>query len=284
MPELPEVETVCRGLNNLTLNQKILGAEVLLNRTIAYPNSIDEFLSDIKDKIIVKWQRRGKYLIAELNPPSALGVHLRMTGQLLWCNESDPLPTHTRVRLFCQSDQMSSNNQQELRFVDQRTFGKMWFIPPETDPKTIITGLQNLGPEPFHPDFSVTYLINKLKNKQRHIKTALLDQSIIAGIGNIYADEVLFLSNIRPTTLCSNLQSQQIEKLHSHITEVLQTAIKAGGTTIRNYLNVEGVNGNYAQMAWVYGRNGQTCVVCGTLIEKIKLGGRSSHFCPKCQI
>jgi formamidopyrimidine-DNA glycosylase len=283
MPELPEVETVLRGLNQLTRNQKITGGDVLLERAIAYPFSCFEFISGIKGNAIATWHRRGKYLLAELitppsphSPVSFLGVHLRMTGQLLWVHRDEPLHKHTRVRLFFGSEQ-------ELRFVDQRTFGKMWWVPPEVAVESIITGLQKLAVDPFSPEFTVEYLASKLQNRRRPIKTALLDQSVVAGLGNIYADEALFMSGIRPETLCIDLKTEQIERLRSHIIQVLETSIAAGGTTFSNFLNIKGVNGNYGGVAWVYNRAGEPCRVCGTAIERIRLGGRSSHFCIQCQ-
>jgi formamidopyrimidine-DNA glycosylase len=308
VPELPEVETVRRGLNQLTLSQEIQGGDVLLERTIAHPFSAGEFLTALKNVTITRWHRYGKYLLAELiqsdssNPKSAentkgttslssfkplpsilthtpagwLGVHLRMTGQLLWLDREEPLQKHTRVRLFFQ-------NNRELRFVDQRTFGQMWWVPPSAAPESIITGLKRLGPDPFSTDFSVEHLVGKLKNRQRSIKTALLDQEVVAGVGNIYADEALFLSGIRPETLCAALSVEQIQRLRTAIIQVLQTSIESGGTTFSNFLSVMGVNGNYGGVAWVYGRTGEPCRVCGAAIQRLKLAGRSSHFCQQCQ-
>lgn len=304
MPELPEVETVRRGLNQLTLHQEITGGDVLLHRTIAYPFSPEEFLNGIIGSSISTWYRRGKYLLAELisysknkidkvdneestplSPLSSsfplsplngwLGVHLRMTGQLLYIHRDEPLHKHTRVRLFFA-------NEQELRFVDQRTFGQMWWIPPGFAVESIMTGLGKLAIDPFSPEFTVDYLANKLKNR-RFIKTALLDQSVVAGLGNIYADEALFLSGILPKTLCTDLQREQIERLRSCIIQVLETGIEAGGTTFSNFLNVSGINGNYGGIAWVYNRTGESCRVCGTLIQRTRLAGRSSHYCIQCQ-
>ncbi|HYW17841.1 MAG TPA: DNA-formamidopyrimidine glycosylase [Nodularia sp. (in: cyanobacteria)] len=279
MPELPEVETVRRGLNQLTLDREITGGDVLLNRTIAYPFSVDEFIPKIIGSAIASWHRRGKYLLAQLTPSPQthwLGVHLRMTGQLLWLHQDEPLHKHTRVRLYFK-------DQQELRFVDQRTFGQMWWVPPAVAVESIITGLAKLAVDPFSPEFTVDYLANKLQKSRRPIKTALLDQSVVAGLGNIYADEALFKSGILPTTLCTNLQSQEIEPLRTAIIQVLSASIAAGGTTFSNFLNVKGVNGNYGGEAWVYNRAGEPCKVCGTPIQRIKLAGRSSHFCPQCQ-
>ncbi|WP_019506031.1 DNA-formamidopyrimidine glycosylase [Pleurocapsa sp. PCC 7319] len=281
MPELPEVETVRRGLNQLTVKQPIQGGEVLLARTLAYPADIEQFWQGITGVGISQWQRRGKYLLAQLEndsgkPAGCLGVHLRMTGQLLWVKQDNPLQKHTRIRLLFDGNQ-------ELRFVDTRTFGKFWLVPPQIERESIITGLQKLGPEPFDADFSLDYFTQKLNNRRRHIKTLLLDQAIVAGIGNIYADEALFKSGIKPDTLANNLTARQIKRLHQAIIDVLQTAIDKGGTTFSDFLDLLGVSGNYGDTALVYGRKGEPCRVCGTPIEKIKLGGRSSHFCSNCQ-
>ncbi|MEG4015800.1 MULTISPECIES: DNA-formamidopyrimidine glycosylase [unclassified Microcoleus] len=316
MPELPEVETICRGLNQLTLDREILGGDVLLNSSIARSISATDFLTKLKGKSIASWYRRGKYLLAELSQfpegerekgkggeftaqtpssstlPSSLsplpssffhpskagwlGVHLRMTGQLLWVNESEPLPKHARVRLFFEGNR-------ELRFVDQRTFGQMWYVPAETEVESTVTGLKLLGPEPFSEEFTTEYFARKLHRRARPIKTALLDQSLVAGLGNIYADETLFLAGVMPTTLCADLTAEQIERIHTAIIQVLQQAIASGGTTFSNFLNVQGVNGNYGGVAWVYNRSGQPCRTCSITIEKIKLAGRSTHFCPACQ-
>ncbi|MEG4087878.1 DNA-formamidopyrimidine glycosylase [Microcoleus sp. Pol12B4] len=309
MPELPEVETICRGLNQATLDREMLGGDVLLNSTIARSISATDFLTKLKGKSIARWYRRGKYLLAELSQfpegerekgkggefraqtpsssplPSSfllpskagwLGVHLRMTGQLLWVNRSEPLQKHARVRLFFEGNQ-------ELRFVDQRTFGQMWYVPEETEVSSTVIGLKLLGPEPFSDEFTTEYLARKLHRRARPIKTALLDQSLIAGLGNIYADETLFLSGVMPTTLCADLTAEQIGRIHTAIIQVLQKAIASGGTTFSNFLNVQGVNGNYGGVAWVYNRAGQPCRTCSTTIERIKLAGRSTHFCPACQ-
>ena len=281
MPELPEVETVCQGLNQLTLQQEIQGGEVLLKRTLAYPLSVAEFWDGIQGKAIAAWQRRGKYLLAQLNDSSGtsagwLGVHLRMTGQLLWLQQTEALQKHTRIRLLFPDGW-------ELRFVDTRTFGKIWWVPPDKVVAEIITGVQKLGPEPLAADFSVEYLANQLKRTRRTIKVALLDQAIAAGIGNIYADEVLFKSGIHPETIAADLSGQQVQALQQAIVEVLQTAIDKGGTTFSDFLNLLGVSGNYGEVAFVYGRSGKPCRCCGTTIEKIKIAGRSAHFCPHCQ-
>ncbi|MGR3273981.1 DNA-formamidopyrimidine glycosylase [Acaryochloris marina NIES-2412] len=281
MPELPEVETVRLGLEKVTVGMQIMGGEVLYPRTIAHPQSPRAFIQGLQTATFLAWMRRGKYLLSQLSlathhQPSWLGVHLRMTGQLLWLAQDEPVQKHTRVRLFFA-------NNRELRFVDQRTFGQMWWVAPTEDPEQIISGLQKLGPEPFSKDFSLDYLGKSLQGRKRSIKSALLDQALVAGVGNIYADEALFMSGICPTTPCHQLQMEQVQRLRTAIVDVLSTSIGVGGTTFSDFRDLQGVNGNYGGMAWVYGRQGQPCRTCGQPIERIKLVGRSTHFCPQCQ-
>ena len=280
MPELPEVETVRRGLAKVTPGHRIEGGQVLLSRAIAHP-AAEAFLAAIAGGELSAWHRRGKYLLGQITRPDGgpggyLGVHLRMTGQLLWLDPETPVQTHCRVRLW-----LSDNR--ELRYVDQRTFGRLWWVPPDVDPATVMTGLQALGPEPFDDEFSVDYLRQRLGRSRRPIKNALLDQGLVAGIGNIYADEALFKSGVRPLTLCDRLGPKHLGRLHSAIREVLTTSIESGGTTFSDYRDIYGINGNYGGVAWVYDREGLPCRVCGTAIQRLKLAGRSAHYCPQCQ-
>jgi len=263
-----------------------MGGEVVYPRTIAHPDSLHLFLAGLQGSTLIDWQRRGKYLFGQLGESSFtstahrtrgwLGVHLRMTGQLLWVRSDEAVHKHTRVRLFFADNR-------ELRFVDQRTFGQMWWIAPNEVLEQVMGGLQRLGPEPFADDFSVEYLRQSFQSRQRSLKSALLDQSLVAGLGNIYADESLFLSGLRPSTPCCQLQTKHIQQLRTSIVKVLSTSLTAGGTTFSDFRDVKGVNGNYGGMAWVYGRQGQPCRSCGSEIERIKLVGRSTHFCPQCQ-
>jgi formamidopyrimidine-DNA glycosylase len=298
VPELPEVETVCRGLNRATLQQSITGAEVRLPRTLAYPPSVDDFLAGITGRQFGQWQRRGKYLLATLQtadqaPAGWLGVHLRMTGQLLWGMEGEPVSRHCRIRWFLAGDGRWRSrpngarpvpwDHRELWFVDQRTFGRVWWIPPHRTPEEIMTGMAALGPEPFSPEFSVDYLYRVTRHRLRPIKNALLDQALVAGIGNIYADESLFLSGIHPTVPSKRLGRSRLAKLHSAIQSVLTESIEAGGTTFSDFRDVHGINGNYGGVARVYDREGQPCYNCQTPIQRLKLAGRSAHYCPCCQ-
>ncbi|OKH13447.1 DNA-formamidopyrimidine glycosylase [[Limnothrix rosea] IAM M-220] len=276
MPELPEVETVRRGLEQITTGKTITGAEILLSKTLAAPEDPDYFLGAIKGLRIEAWQRYGKYLLGQLSDGSHLGIHLRMTGKFLWTSPTEPVQKHTRLRFFIDGDR-------ELRFVDMRTFGQIWWVPAGTKVETVITGLTRLGVEPLSKDFTVNYLRDKCKNRQRPMKTFLLDQAIIAGLGNIYADESLFKSGILPTRAASSLKPKELKKLHAAIIEVLETSISQGGTTFSDFVSTTGTNGNYGGMALTYGRTGEPCRVCGSPIERIKMAGRSTHFCSVCQ-
>ena len=285
MPELPEVETVRRGLERQTLHFQIARVEVLRKRAIASPDDPAIFAAALQGCRLQGWARRGKYLIGALSRSDRdgghWGVHLRMTGQFLLLqvgSHRPPLPAcrHTRVRIW-------NHNGDELRFVDTRSFGQMWWVPPGEPVASVITGLGKLGPEPFSAVFSASYLREKLKNSQRCIKSALLDQSLVAGVGNIYADESLFAAGIQPHTRSADLPLERLEALREALVEVLGNSIGAGGTTFSDFRDLSGTNGNYGGMAWVYRRGGEPCRRCGTPIRRERLGGRSSHWCPSCQ-
>ncbi|MFN5514553.1 MAG: DNA-formamidopyrimidine glycosylase, partial [Cyanobacteriota bacterium] len=278
MPELPEVEIVCRGLNAFASGQFVEGVTVLRPQTFAYPPPSAPL--NLEGRQFGAWRRRGKYLLGELleNGVSAgyLGVHLRMTGQLLWVPSNEPRATHTKVCFHCRGGR-------DLRFIDIRTFGKLWRLPAGVEPETIISGLKTLGPEPWAESFTPQFLEKRFSKSRRPLKTALLDQRLVAGLGNIYADEVLFQTGLHPLTPANVLTPAQTETLHRQIQQTLEQAISAGGTTFSNFRGVTGINGNYGGQAWVYGRRGEPCRVCGVTIERLKIGGRSSHFCPQCQ-
>ena len=280
MPELPEVETVRRGLEQQVSGFVVARVDVLRARAIASPPLPELFCSALEGCTVQQWLRRGKYLMANLvrdgQNAGHWGVHLRMTGQFLWMNAPAEPCRHTRVRIW-------NPQGQELRFVDMRSFGEMWWVPPGEPLESVMTGLRRLGPEPFSSAFSPQHLAAKLAGSHRPIKTALLDQALVAGVGNIYADESLFISRIPPHTPGSELKPAQLERLHQALVEVLQTSIGVGGTTFSDFRDLTGTNGNYGNAAWVYRRGGQPCRVCGTAIRRDKLSGRSSHWCPNCQ-
>ncbi len=290
MPELPEVETVRKGLADRLRFFCIEGVEVFRERAIASPGGVVEFTANLTGSQVGEWQRRGKYLIASLHRDASQnkkehkqsklhgwwGVHLRMTGQFQW-HEQKVIPCpHTRVRFW-------NKQGEELRFVDIRSFGQMWWVPSDSSPQKVITGLKHLGPEPFSTKFNATYLKRCLKGRNRSIKSALLDQSLIAGIGNIYADESLFLARILPQKPSGELKGIEIERLCKSITKVLKVSIGKGGTTFSDFRDLDGGNGKYGGAAWVYKKEGKPCRRCGTRIERQKLSGRSTHWCSKCQ-
>ena len=285
MPELPEVETVKKGLEKKLKNFIISEIEIIRPSTIAFPANKDEFKKGLNNSLIDKWNRRGKYLIASLikNPNNKtlksngyLIIHLRMTGHFNWLKRNNSPCKHTRVRFF-------DSQGNELRFIDLRSFGQIWWIKEGLDPKKIIKGLGSLGPEPFSKDFNYEYLKKEFSKRTKSIKAVLLDQRIIAGIGNIYADESLFEAGISPFREAKTLKKRELIKLRISIMDVLEKSIGSGGTTFSDFRNIEGLNGNYSMQANVYKRTGEKCKRCSNLIQRKKITGRSTHWCSNCQ-
>ena len=292
MPELPEVETVRKGLEKKLNNFVIHEVEILRSSTIAFPLDNCEFKNGIKNSLIEKWDRRGKYLIANLKKYSddslnkyemsslknngKLIIHLRMTGHFNWLQTVIPPCKHTRVRFF-------NKKNDELRFIDVRSFGQIWWVKDGLDPKRIIKGLGSLGPEPFSEDFNIPYLSKQFSKRTKSVKSVLLDQTIIAGIGNIYADESLYEAGISPFRKARSIKKYELLKLKDSIIEVLKKSIGSGGTTFSDFRDIEGLNGNYSMQAKVYRRTGEECKICRNLIERKKISGRSTHWCRKCQ-
>ena len=274
MPELPEVETVRLGLEKFLVGDSFAGVRVLREDSVGYP-AVKDFVKGLTGRTVVAAKRRGKYLLLELDSNAGLGVHLRMSGRLIVADEKHREAQFLRVLIKLKSGR-------ELRFEDMRVFGRMWYVPPGEDFLKVIPALQELGPEPLE-GLTAEHLVSAFRGKKQAIKTALLDQTIIAGLGNIYADEVLFQTGIHPLSLAGSITERDAEKLVVAIAKTLKKAIKHGGTTLRDYANSEGVNGNYQHQSWVYGREDEPCRVCGTEIERIKLAGRSAHFCGNCQ-
>ena len=285
MPELPEVETVRKGLEKKLKDFIISEIEIIRASTIAFPANKDEFKKGLNNSLIDKWSRRGKYLIANLiknqnnNTLESNGyliIHLRMTGHFNWLKRNNSPCKHTRVRFF-------DSQENELRFIDVRSFGQIWWIKEGLDPKKIIKGLGTLGPEPFSKDFNYEYLKKEFSKRTKSIKAVLLDQRIIAGIGNIYADESLFEAGISPFREAKTIKKRELIKLRISIMDVLEKSIGSGGTTFSDFRNVEGLNGNYSMQANVYKRTGEKCKRCSNLIQRKKITGRSTHWCSNCQ-
>ena len=285
MPELPEVETVRKGLEKKLKDFIISDIEVVRPSTIAFPDNKDEFIKGLNNSLIDKWTRRGKYLIANLikitedatlKNNGNLIIHLRMTGHFNWLKRTNSPCKHTRVRFF-------DKKKNELRFIDVRSFGQIWWIRDGLDPKKIIKGLGSLGPEPFSKEFNLKYLKKEFSKRTKTIKAVLLDQKIIAGIGNIYADESLFEAGISPFRKAKTIKKRELIKLRTSIIEVLEKSIGSGGTTFSDFRNIEGLNGNYSMQANVYKRTGEKCKRCSNLIQRKKITGRSTHWCSNCQ-
>lgn len=271
MPELPEVETVKETLKKIVLNKKIREVDVLYPKIIEYP-SVSEFIDILKDKEIKDINRRGKWLMFNLGDYILLS-HLRMEGKFFLKNHNDEINKHEHV--------IFKFDNSELRYRDTRKFGKMYLY--KTNEVNDKKPLNELGLEPWDNNLTSNYLIEKYKNKKLPIKTVLLDQSIIVGIGNIYADEILFLSKINPLTKCCDLSKRDCEKIIKNTREVLEKAIKLGGTTIRSYESSEGVHGLFQNELYVHSKENEKCPICNNTIKKIRVGGRGTYYCNKCQ-
>ncbi len=272
MPELPEVETVRKTLLTKLKNRKILSMDVYYDNIFEKEN-LAKTKKNIKNQTINDIKRRGKWLIFELDDYDLLS-HLRMEGKYLYRTKNDVIKKHEHV-VF------NLDNNIQLRYQDVRKFGKMHLVKKE-DLKTC-EYLKDLGYEPWDKNLNPAYLKEKYKNRSHPIKTVLLDQSIIVGIGNIYADEILFLSKINPWEKAKNLNETQLENIIKNTKIVLDKAIKEGGTTIRSYTSSEGVTGRFQNDLNVHKRENEKCRICQTIIVRDKIGGRSSYYCPKCQ-
>lgn len=272
MPELPEVETVKETLKKIVLNKKIKNVEVLYSNIVASPNK-EEFIEKLKDEIIIDINRRGKWLIFELTNYYLLS-HLRMEGKYIIRSNKDAYEKHEHV-IFKFYDNT------ELRYKDTRKFGKMHLV--KKDELDTCKALIDIGMEPFDNNLNSNYLLEKYKSKRLPIKTVLLDQSIIAGIGNIYADEILFLSSINPLKKAFEITDKEAKNIIKYTKEVLNKAIASGGTTIRSYESSEGVHGRFQQELLVHNKIHESCPNCGNKIIKITVGGRGTYYCKKCQ-
>lgn len=288
MPELPEVETVVRGLADLIIGSRINSVDVIFSKHLDQ-NKIDKIIGA---KILLV-TRRAKYIIIELSNQEYLVAHLKMTGQIIFKSNNNhfgaghpsdsliaSLPdSHTRIIFNLNT---KDGHGAKLFFNDQRKFGYIDLV----DQIFLNKIFNKLGPEPLDKNFNQTAFSALLsKNTKKNIKSFLLDQSIVAGLGNIYVDESLHRAKIHPKEQVGNLTKIQVSKLHYYIVDVLKKSIAAGGSSSRNYVSAKGVKGNYLnELGLVYGRENQECLSCskGT-INKIKHAGRGTHFCPDCQ-
>ncbi len=269
MPELPEVETIRRELEPLLLDRRVKSVEIRWPPLVDRP-ALEDFISRIQGRAIVGLRRRGKYLIFDLDSGEHWIVHLRMTGQLYVRDVDSPPDKHTHARLFL-------DNGRVLHYRDQRKFGRFYLVTSEDD----VVG--HLGPEPLSEAWRVEDLAQALTGRRASIKALLLDQRIVAGLGNIYADEALFLAGIHPARAGGDLTQDEVERLHIAIREVLTEALAARGSTLSTYVPPSERQGSYQQRRRVFRRTGAPCPLCGTPVQRIKIVGRSTHFCPRCQ-
>lgn len=271
MPELPEVETVRRGLEKLVVGKTIASVRCCYPKMIV--TGLEEFGSRLPGQTIIAMHRRGKYLMFQLTD-NVLLSHLRMEGKYFYY--ADAVPERKHAHVFFEFTDGGT-----LVYEDVRKFGTMELMQ-EADLPAYFTS-KKLGPEPTEEDFDLADFAQAVVRSKKPIKSYLLDQTLVAGLGNIYVDEVLWRAKVHPARSSVSLTKQEIKALHDFTIEVLRQAVEKGGSTIRSYSNAFGENGSMQDYHMVYGKTGQPCPRCGTPIEKIQLGGRGSHFCPHCQ-
>lgn len=287
MPELPEVETVRLGLNRLLPGRQIIGVE--FNWPKSFPNATIDVQKFMTKARVMAVKRRAKVLLIELSTDYSLVIHLKMTGQLVFRSAGEKFGAgHPNQSLVGQLPDKSTRvtvsflDGSQLFFNDQRKFGWMRLIP--TPEVMNLDFFRKVGPEPLSADFTWQIMRDRLLKRQNsNIKAVLLDQAVLAGVGNIYADESLWGAKIHPTTLVKQLSPFQFRKLYEELIFVLKLAIEKGGSSDKNYVNAEGKSGSYLSFARVFRREGQPCPRCGTIIVKTRVAGRGTHFCPKCQ-
>jgi formamidopyrimidine-DNA glycosylase len=287
MPELPEVETVRRGLSQL-LSGKVVTAAYAIDSPKSFPNAdadVAEFLIGAK---VLNVKRRAKVLLIELSSKYSLVIHLKMTGQLVFRGDTAFGAGHPNDSLIGELPDRSTRAVIEfeggsrLFFNDQRKFGWVKLMPTLEVPN--IDFMKKVGPEPLEADFTVEQFRQRfIRRAKTNIKSALLDQTVIAGVGNIYADESLWGAKIDPHRLVASLSETDFTNLYTELRSVMNLAIEKGGSTDKNYVDAEGRRGSYMDFARVFRREGQACPRCGTTIEKIRWAGRGTHVCPNCQ-
>jgi len=287
MPELPEVETVRIGLQELIVGKTIESVTVYESKSLpAPPHDVAAF---VRGATITAISRRAKVLLVQLSTNYTFVIHLKMTGQLVYRGESNFGAGHPNDSLIGELPDRSTrvslqlSNGGVLYFNDQRKFGWIKLFPTTEIP--FIDFMQAYGPEPLEAAFTTDVLYDRLQRRRRtNIKAALLDQTVLAGIGNIYADEALWGAKIYPKTLVQELTKKQVDLLWQEIRFVLALSIEKGGSTDRNYVNAEGKRGSYIDFARVFRREGKDCPRCGSEIIKMRVAGRGTHICPTCQV
>jgi formamidopyrimidine-DNA glycosylase len=277
MPELPEVETVRRGLDRHLVGRRIVRVEVGRERVVRR-TSRAALIDGLTDTVVLAAERRGKYLLLPLDSGDSLMIHLRMSGQVLLAEGGSDRPAHTHVV-------MHLDDRREAWFVDPRTFGEVVVFDPDHI-AVELPGVAALGVDPIADEFPRTELRRIVKSTSRALKPLLLDQHAIAGIGNIYADEVLHRARLRPDRSANTIDSAATWRLHAAIIDILTASIAVGGSTLGDsqYVDLMGQSGSYQDDHRVYGRTGERCSTCGRgWIRRTVSGGRSTHYCPWCQ-
>ncbi len=288
MPELPEVETIRRGLSNLIIGKSIRSA-YNYDSPKSFPNAESDVQQFMLGANIVQVKRRAKVLLLELSSGYTLVCHLKMTGQIIVMKENERWggghPNDGFVRVLPDSttrEVIEFTDGTKLYFNDLRKFGWIKLCPTSEVPN--IDFVRKLGPEPLEDSFTGQVLYERLqRRKNTSIKAALLDQTVLAGVGNIYADESLWMVRVHPSTQVKNVSPEQINALASAVKSVMNLSIEKGGSTDKNYVNAEGKKGSYLSFANVFRREGQPCPRCGTTITKIRVAGRGTHVCTACQ-
>lgn len=287
MPELPEVETVRLGLSQLLPGRIV--HKVDFDWPKSFPNAPDDVRTFLINAEVLTVKRRAKVLLIELSTKYSLVIHLKMTGQLVFRSDGDQFGAgHPNKSLVGELPDKSTRvtlafkDGSRLFFNDQRKFGWMRLLP--TAELVNLDFFQKVGPEPLSTDFDGQQFRGRmLRRKNSNVKAALLDQKVIAGIGNIYADESLWGAGIHPGSRVIMLSEEQFQRLYEELVMVLKLAIEKGGSTDKNYVNAEGKSGSYLTFARVFRREGQDCPRCGAEIAKTRVAGRGTHFCPNCQ-
>ncbi|MCQ4637374.1 bifunctional DNA-formamidopyrimidine glycosylase/DNA-(apurinic or apyrimidinic site) lyase [Anaerovorax odorimutans] len=274
MPELPEVETVKRIIEPQIVGQKILSVTINHPQVIAYPGE-HLFVELLTGQTVQSMSRRGKFLTIHFASGDRVVIHLRMTGQLLIAPMDYPIEKHTHFIA-----ELSAGS--ELRYIDVRRFGRFWYL--RADETDAFTGQDKLGLEPLDENLTAAYLQGNLGKRKKTIKEMLHDQSIVAGIGNIYSDEILFASGVYPKEKCLDLDCDDWSRIAKAIKEIIAWGIDTNEMTAEEYLAGKGKEYRNTPHLRVYGRSGQLCAVCQSEIEKITIGGRSSCYCPSCQM
>ncbi|MEQ1439228.1 bifunctional DNA-formamidopyrimidine glycosylase/DNA-(apurinic or apyrimidinic site) lyase [Fontimonas sp. SYSU GA230001] len=271
MPELPEVETVRRGLDPYLAGQVVRAVRVRESR-LRWPVPAD-LPARVAGRRVERLERRGKYLIAHLDSGDRVLLHLGMSGRILVLDAETPPRKHDHIDWELGSGRV-------LRFHDPRRFGAMLLWPRGEETHALLSGM---GPEPFAPDFDGAYLYAAARGRSAAVKTFIMDGRIVVGAGNIYATEALFRAGIRPTRAAGRLTRADCDRLAQAIRAVLAEAVALGGTTLRDFAGARGESGYFQQELFVYGRDGEPCRRCGTVIRRVVLGQRSSFYCPRCQ-